>query len=199
MKKLSAAVLCLIVLVPLARADLIANGSFETQADGETVASPPFTGIDSKTFTSWQFFNTDAENGAQFSATIVGKASDGAHAMRLDCTNQTSSWNYGINNYETRFPVDPALSYQFSFDAAYVSGDTDKNLGVQIAQFDAQNNLLGQATYFHSVTGDAYETFSVTWKPEPGTAYAYVIFAPMLGGVGTTSLSIDNVKLEAAP
>jgi len=199
MKNLFPIAICAIALAPFAQADLITNGSFETQADGETVASPPFSGIDSKTFTNWQFFNMDEDNAPQFTATIIDKASDGTHAMRLDATNQTSSWNYGINNYEAKFPVDPALSYTFSFDAAYISGDTDKNLGVQIAQFDAQNNLLSQATYFHSVTSDTYETFSVTWTPDPGTAHAYVIFAPLMGRVGTTSLSIDNIKLEAAP
>jgi hypothetical protein len=184
-----------------AAGNLVKNGSFEDQDVGVSVVSPPFSGIDSTTLTGWQVANTDLDKTVSFSVTVVGDASDGHRALRLDVTTLAPTWTHGITNWIARFPVNSGVSYAFSFDAAYVSGESEKNLAVDIVQYDSDDNFIGdsQITKVFSVSNTDYQTFTFTWMPVSSAARACVRLTPMLSAVGSTSLRIDNVKMEETP
>ena len=196
-----------IVCLGTAKANLVPNGSFEAFADGTTSAWPPNTlDEDTATFDTWRVFNYRQAIVTNLSATIIPNASDGNHAMRLDIMKDgDDGWaSHGLdlaaNMIEIPLP-DGSTGYEISFDAAWIAGTNTSNLAFSITEFDYEWNNLNEVVYVNSVSDTNYQKFTFVLIPKTNTYRINLSFVPMRGVTGSsaTTLSIDNVQMEAVP
>ncbi len=189
-------------LVITANPNLFGNGSFEGNADGASVTSPPDV-INSSTILGWRVFNVDSANVA-FSATVISNASAGSHALRLDINNLTGSSSYGLDQWDPGMhtPVHYGTNYIVSFDAAWIAGASTNNLLAYVNEFDASGAFVGTSENLGvvSVSATGYKTFTFAWTAaNPDTTEIGLGFRAMPGAVGTTAVSIDNILMGIAP
>ena len=182
-----------------ANPNLFANGSFECNANGASVTSPPDV-VNSSTILGWRVFNVDSGNVA-FSATIISNASVGSRALRLDITNATGTSSYGLDQWDPGMhtPVQYGTNYIVSFDAAWIAGASTNNLLVYMNEFDSAGIHIGDGVNLGvvSISATGYKTFTFAWTAANTDATEIGLgFRSMPGTVGTTTLSLDNVRLE---
>ena len=179
-------------------ADLdIGDGTFETLKEGTVSSIAELNGIDGSTFGTWRFFGpTDSHGLSELNAAIVPRKSADGVCMRLHVAADAATWSYGIDSYNSRFDVDENAAYELLFDAALVGGEGTKNLGVLIPQYDASGNFIDQKVFFFSVSDGDMKAFQEYWKPFPGATKAYIIITPLLNGVGSTTIDIDNIQMK---
>lgn len=181
----------------------IPNWSFEAQPTGTIINSPLGGGnvVDGSTITSWRFVNMNAAN-AGMTATIITNASAGNHAIRLDAnyngtggTPYLDQWDVGMHT-----PVVYGKTYLVSVDAAWIAGTTVGNLSVFVQEFDNTGAYIGPQDVLGtvSVSSTGYRTYSFLWTPQnPSSTEIGFLFAPN-PGVGSVSLSVDNVQIVDA-
>ena len=177
------------------------NWSFEAEPAGTTVTSPPDV-VDSWTFTGWRLFDVDSSN-VSFSATIIPNASAGSHAIRLYINNKSGGGNYGLDQWDPGMhtPVHYGTNYLVSIDAAWIAGVTANNLRLYVTEHTNTGAFIGTSETLGvvSVSASGYTTYSFVWTPQnPGTTEIGFGFNPMAGAMGTTAVSIDNVRLTDA-
>ncbi len=185
--------------VQMGVAPAVLNGSFEYQANGVSVTSPPDV-INSTAFTGWRMYNVNSA-AITFSATIINQASVGSHAMQLDVINTTGGGGYALDQWDAGMhaPVQYGTTYVVSFDAAWVAGSSGNNLRAYVNEFDSSGAYIGTSEDLGlvSVSDPSYQTFRFLWKPvNPATTQIGFGFSPMPGAAGATTLNLDNVKLE---
>ena len=177
---------------------MYAHGSFEGNADGASVTSPPDV-VDSTTIMGWRVFDVVSATVA-FRASIIGNASAGSRAVSLEVT-AAGDGSYGLDQWDVGMhtPVQPGTNYIVSFDAAWIAGATANNLVAYVNEFDHTGTYIGTSEDLGavSVADTNYRTFVFLWKAvNPGTAEIGIGFKPLPGDVGTTALSLDNVRME---
>ncbi len=183
--------------VHVCTAQLVYNGSFETQPVGTEVSIGTNVVVDSTTFSSWRVFSVGTPPMESFRAVIVTNASVGSRAMRLDMTNTGGGPDagHGLDRNSSRLPVVQGNDYILSFDAAWISGST--NLQVTVAEFDVAGAFLGkQRVYYCSVTNAEYRSFVFDWTPlTQATVAVNIAFRQQNSGAETSSsMLLDNVQ-----
>ena len=175
-------------------------GGFELLTLGARITSPPDV-IDSSTFGSWRMFNVDSAN-VSFSSTITDNASEGDQAIRIDVTNTGGSQSYALDRWDPfmQTPVEQGTSYLVSFDAAWNSGIATDNLRFQVQEFDSDAGFLTNGvSELVSVSTGTYKKYTFLYRPsDPATARVGFYFSALLGRTGSTSINIDNARLEVA-
>jgi hypothetical protein len=188
--------------VHICSAQLVYNGSFESEPVGTTVQIGTNAVIDATTFSSWRVFSVGTPPMESFSAIIVTNASAGSRAMRLDMINTGGGQgtDHGLDRSNSKMPVTQEVDYILSFDAARISGST--NLQVTVAEFDSTGAFLGQQrVYSCSVTHAAYQSFVFDWTPLTEAAVAVnIAFRQQNSGEETSSsILLDNVQFTDNP
>jgi hypothetical protein len=177
-----------------------AAGGFEFQTAGASYTSPPNL-VDVVTFPGWRIFNLVSASVA-LNATIIGNASTGSKAMRLVVNNTGGASNYALDQWQPNMhtPVQQAANYLVSFDAAWIAGATTNNVVFQVQEFDAAGGYLTNGlSVTRSVSATNYQTFTFLYRAtRPDAAKVGLYFSPMRGVVGTTTISIDNIRLVPA-
>ena len=189
-------------LVITANPNLLANGSFEGNANGVSVTSPPNV-VNSAAILGWRVFDVDSANVA-FSATVINNASVGSRALRLNVTNSTGGSSFGLDQWDSGMhtQVQQGTNYIVSFDAAWIAGASANNLLAYVNEFNSSGVFIGTSENLGvvSVSATGYKTFTFAWKAvNPGTTQIGLAFVPMSGAVGATTVNLDNVKMEIAP
>lgn len=180
-----------------------ANGSFETTALGAAISAPAGANVvDGSTIAGWRVFNVDA--GVSLSAVIVSNASAGSRALQFSVTNTSGTASYGLDQwgYGMQTPIQQGANYVLSLDLAWVAGNTNNRVVIQVNEFDASGNYLKSDLLANliSITSPSFATFSYAWKATHAScARIGVNIVPMYAGVGTTTLNLDNVRLMTAP
>lgn len=176
-------------------------GGFEGQSLGSMVTSPPDV-VDASTIPGWRVFNVDSAN-ASFTASIIANASAGSRAIRLAVNNTGGTASYALDQWAPSMhtPVTVGSVYTVAFDAAWIAGLTANNLLFHVQEFDAAGGFLGNGlAAVRSVATTGYQTHQFIYRPvNAATAGIGLFFGPLRGGVGTTTLSIDNIQLHVAP
>jgi hypothetical protein len=177
------------------------NNGFESQPAGTSVSMPPVV-ADGATFTGWRVFNVST-NSVAFSATIIPYASIGSRAMRLEVSNSGGTANHALDQWlpAMHTPVQVGTRYIVSFDAVWIAGLSASNLLFQVQEFDSAGSFLGNGlSALRSVSTPSYQTHSFIYQPvNPATAGIGIFFGPLRGVVGTTTISLDNVRMVVAP
>ena len=186
-------------LVITANPNLLANGSFEGNANGVSVTSPPNV-VNSAAILGWRVFDVDSANVA-FSATVINNASVGSRALRLNVTNSTGGSSFGLDQWDSGMhtQVQQGTNYIVSFDAAWIAGASANNLLAYVNEFNSSGVFIGTSENLGvvSVSATGYKTFTFAWKAvNPGTTQIGLGFVPMSGAVGATTVNLDNVKME---
>ena len=97
-------------------------------------------------------------------------------------------------------PVSYGKTYFYSFDAAWVAGDTFDNLWVGIFEFDGNGNYITRDTApgFLSVVSTNFTTYSYTWTPTAANcARMGFVFVPETTRPKAATLDLDNVVVTA--
>jgi hypothetical protein len=180
---------------------LAQNSGFESQPVGTSLSLPPVV-ADGATFTGWRVFNVST-NSVAFSATIIANASAGSGAMRLAVTNTGGTANHALDQWSPAMhtPVQVGTRYIVSFDAAWIAGLNAGNLLFQVQEFDSAGGFLGNGlSTVRSVSTTGYQKHTFIYQPvNPATAGIGIFFGPLRGVVGTTTISLDNVRMVVAP
>jgi len=201
MKKILLPSCFLFVLMASASAQLITNGSFESNPIGTAVGySTPGGGVDTFTFTDWRFYNVTAGPVA-IGGQIISNATAGTNAFRFDVNNTTGEVAYALDRDNNRIAAVFGTTYNFSFDAAWIGG-SGTFLGGYIAEHDSLGNFNGSQTALSFTISDtAYHTFGISnYTPlNPTTTHINIGFSLMQGQVGNAAISLDNVQFGVVP
>lgn len=181
---------------------LITNGSFEADAVGTAVGSPPAI-VDSTTYTGYRFYNVSNPT-IGFGSQIIANASLGSNAMRLDVNNGSNppagAGAYGLDIFNNRITITPNRAYRFTFDAAFIGGGN--GLTVIVAEFDAGGNFTGEQTIQNISlinTDTLYHNYTVLFTATVSTAASVnLLFSPAGNTSSANALSLDNIRFGAA-
>lgn len=209
MKKISSIIVLSVCLAGSAQANLLSNGSFESNPIG-TIASYGSPTIDSTTFTDWRFFTVGAPPITLFQGRIVD-ASDfgaggtpGSHAFRFDVVNTgtPAGDDYALDRDGTKVPVSFGTTYTFAFDAVlYGVTGPGFSLDVGLAEYNGANLFTGsQSALFPVLPTDAlFHPYSFSWTPlNPATTQINIAFRPKSPGY-INAVGLDNVEFNVVP
>lgn len=192
---------------PASAANLISNGSFESNPIGTGVSYGTGGAIDSTTFTDWRFFTVGAPAIAGFAGTIqdaslnegnpVPGGIPGSHAMRLDVGNPDNppGVDYALDRDAVKVSVAYETNYIFSFDAVlYGLTGGAFTLDVTLAEYDGTNVFTGTQTDFSPALSGGFQKFTYIWTPlNPNTTQINIAFRLRSPGF-SSAMGLDNVE-----
>ena len=193
-----------------AQANLLSNGSFESNPIGTSASYGTGGAIDSTTFTDWRFFTVGSPAIDLFQGRIVDAADFGAggtpgsHAFRFDVVNTGTpvGSDYALDRDGSKVPVSFGTTYTLSFDAVlYGVTGPGFSLNVGLAEFDGANSFTGSQTGLApALPGDAlFHNYSYSWTPlNPATTQINIAFRPTTPGY-INAVGLDNIEINAVP
>jgi hypothetical protein len=199
MKTIIAIAMCGLMM-GVANANLVVNGSFETGPVGV------FTTPSSDVMTGWRMFDTTAPDAVTYElVNDAVEATDGNNYMKITSTTQ-SGVDAGLDITAAgsgAFAVAIGTSYRVSFDAKRVAG-TDNQLNLSIKTMEGNSNLEVLVSEGFALTSE-WKTYTYTVTPtllESGGAEPnfYVGFRPKSGAaLQDETIFIDNVSVVETP
>ncbi len=191
------------------QAQLITNGSFESNPIGTVANSGGGTLVDSTTFTDWRIFSVGAPPIAGYQGSIVDASSFGAggtpgdHAFRFDAINtgSPSGADYGLDRNSSKVAVSFGTNYTFSYDAALygLTGGTF-SFNVTLSEFNSSDMFLGNQTGFAPTLGATFQNYAFSWTPiNPLTTQINIAFRPVTQEGFSSAVGLNNVALVPEP
>lgn len=181
-----------------ANANLIVNGSFESQSNGEGAYTRFSNGVNP--LTGWTIATGSGNPYVETRNSIVGEASDGENFAELDVSDpQDSTFNTGLGGMFQVVNITSAGLYDFSFDYAGRPGTVLSTNQIQFSLFDSADALvIPQET----LNPTLFNTDSANWNTYINqfnlSAGNYTFLFREVGTQDGLGTSLDNVVLVAS-
>lgn len=213
MKKTSSIVLSLVCLTGAANANLLSNGSFESDPIGTGLTlSAPGGGIDTTTFTGWRFFSVGAPaidfflGDIQDASALAPAGTPGDHVFRFYADRSPAGIaaggiDYALDRDGSKVAVAFGTSYSFTCDAVlYGSSGGGSPFLVTLAEYDSGNSSLGNQTVFSPALGATWQNYSFGWTPLNSlTTQINIAFRPVTAEGFINHIGLNNVEFNAVP
>lgn len=181
-----------------ANANLIVNGSFESQSNVEGAFTRFSDGVNP--LTGWTIATGSGNPYVETRNSIVGEASDGENFAELDVSDPLdSTFNTGLGGMFQVVNIASAGLYDFSFDYAGRPGTVLSTNQIQFSLFDSADALvIPQVT----LNPTLFNTDSANWNTYINqfnlSAGNYTFLFREVGTQDGLGTSLDNVVLVAS-
>lgn len=181
-----------------ANANLIVNGSFESQSNAEGAFTRFSDGVNP--LTGWTIATGSGNPYVETRNSIVGEASDGENFAELDVSDPLdSTFNTGLGGMFQVVNIASAGLYDFSFDYAGRPGTVLSTNQIQFSLFDSADALvIPQVT----LNPTLFNTDSANWNTYINqfnlSAGNYTFLFREVGTQDGLGTSLDNVVLVAS-
>lgn len=181
-----------------AHANLIVNGSFESQSNAEGAFTRFVDGVNP--LTGWTIATGSGNPYVETRNSIVGEASDGENFAELDVSDpQDGTFSSGLGGMFQVVNITSAGLYDFSFDYAARPGTDLSTNQIQFSLFDGANTLVIPQV---KLSPTLFNVDNASWNAYVNqfnlSAGNYTFLFREVGSQDGLGTSLDNVVLVAS-